>query len=175
MHIELFHMDDVTGWAWLALYGVFPPAVMVLLARQVRVAGVEPPRADPMARPLLGLLAAQGAVMVALGTALVIAPLDAASLWPWELTALTGRAIGVFVLAQGALVLTACRERDWGRARPAMIQYALLGALHLGALLRFRDTLDWDTAGAWLYLAFLLSVLAVGGYGCRRALLSRHA
>ena len=81
----------------------------------------------------------------------------------------------MFVLAQGALVLTACRERDWGRVRPAMIQYALLGALHLGALLRFRDTLDWDTAGAWLYLAFLLSVLAVGGYGCRRALLSRRA
>ena len=32
-------------------------------------------------------------------------------------------------------------------------------------MLRFSGTLDWDAAGAWLYLAFVLSVLAVGGYG----------
>ena len=33
VHLDLFHMDDVTGWAWLVLYGVFPPAVLVLLLR----------------------------------------------------------------------------------------------------------------------------------------------
>ena len=54
-----------------------------------------------------------------------------------------------------------------------MIQYGLLGVLQLGALLRFRDTLDWDTAGAWLYLGFVLSVLAVGGYGSARVLSRR--
>ena len=163
-------MDDVTGWAWLVLYGVFPPAVLVLLLRQLRVPGAEPPRTDPMPRALVALLAVQGVVMSALGTALVLAPEDAASLWPWPLTPLTGRAIGVFVLAQGVLVLTACRERDWGRVRPAMLQYGLLGVLHLVALLRFDGTLDWDAAGAWLYLAFLLSVLGAGGYGSLRVL-----
>ena len=103
----------------------------------------------------------------------MIVPEDAASLWPWPLTPLTGRAIGVFVLAQGVLVLTACRERDWGRVRPAMLQYGLLGVLHLVAVLRFETTLDWDAAGAWLYLAFVVSVLAVGGYGTQRALTAR--
>ncbi len=170
VHLDLFHMDDVTGWAWLVLYGVFPPAVLVLLLRQLRVPGAEPPRTDPMPRALVALLAVQGVVMSALGTALVLAPEDAASLWPWPLTPLTGRAIGVFVLAQGVLVLTACRERDWGRVRPAMLQYGLLGVLHLVALLRFDGTLDWDAAGAWLYLAFLLSVLGAGGYGSLRVL-----
>ena len=109
-------------------------------------------------------------MLAALGTALVVAPEDAASLWPWPLTPLTGRAIGVFVLAQGVLVLIVCRERDWGRVRPAMLQYALLGVLHLVALLRFSDTLDWDAAGAWLYLALVLGVLAVGAYGTTRRL-----
>ena len=78
------------------------------------------------------------------------------------------------VLAQGALLLTACRERDWGRVRPAMIQYVVLAGLHLVALARFSDTLDWDTAGAWLYLAFLVLALATALYGASRALAARR-
>jgi hypothetical protein len=95
---------------------------------------------------------------------------SAASLWPWPLTALTGPAIGVFVLAQGALVLTACRERDWGRVRPTVLQYVLLGALHLVALARFAGTPDWDRAAAWIYLGFVVSILVMGGYAARREL-----
>jgi hypothetical protein len=113
--------------------------------------------------------------MVALGTALVVAPTDAASLWPWPLSPLTGRAIGVFVLAQGALMFTVCRERDWRRVRPAMFQYALLGSLHLIALARFSDTLDWGAFGAWAYLAFLVSVLLMGAYGVTRVRSARTA
>ena len=88
------------------------------------------------------------------------------------MTPLTGRAIGMFVLAQGVLALTVCRERDWGRVRPADAPGGVLGVLHLGAIVRFTDTLDWDTPGAWLYLGAVLAVLAVGVTGslrCRRA------
>ena len=169
VHIDRFHMDAVTGWAWLVLYAVFPPSVLVLLGRQLRTPGTEPARSVPIPGPLMLLLALQGVAMVALGTALVIAPVDAASLWPWQVTPLTGRAIGTFVLAQGVLALTVCRERDWSRARPAMFQFVVLGSLHLVAVARFSDTLDWDSAGAWIYLAFVVSVLAVGAYGAVRA------
>ena len=123
VYIDRFHMDAVTGWAWLVLYAIFPPAVVLLLTRQIR-------------------------------------------------TPLTGRAIGTFVLAQGALALTVCREHDWGRVRPPMYQAVVLGVLQLGAILRFSDTLDWDTPGAWIYLGAVLAVLAVGVTGslrCRRA------
>jgi hypothetical protein len=168
VHIDKFHMDDVTGWAWLALYAIFPPSMVVLLLRQVRVPGREPEKAAPIPAPVVVVLAAQAAVMVSLGAALIVAPVDAASLWPWELTPLTGRSIGVFVLAQGALILTVCRERDWGRVRPAMLQYALLGALHLVAVARFSDTLDWNGPGAWLYLSFMVSVLGMGLLGVVR-------
>jgi hypothetical protein len=174
VHLDRFHMDDVTGWAWLVLYAVFPPAVLVLLARQLRAPGGEPPRTSPMPAAVLAVLALQGAVMVALGAALVAAPLDAGSLWPWPLTALTGRAVGTFVLAQGVLVLTVCRERDWDRVRPAMFQYLLLGALHLIALARFVDTPDWDGPSAWIYLAFVIGILATGGYGARAAVRARQ-
>jgi len=175
VHIDRFHMDAVTGWAWLVLYVIFPPSVLVLLGRQLRTPGVEPPRSAPIPRPLLGLIAAQACVMVALGTALVIAPADAASLWPWTVTPLTGRAIGTFVLSQGVLSIVVFRERDWSRVRPGMLQMLVVGGLQLVALARFSDTLDWDAAGAWVYLAFVASVFALGAYGARVAIRSRAA
>lgn len=170
VHIDLFHMDDVTGWAWLFLYAVFPPTTIALLLRQVNVPGIDPPRTAPMHSAAVLVLGLQGGVMVALGTALIIAPTDAASLWPWPLTELTGQAIGTFVLAQGVLLWTACRERDWTRVRPAMAQYVVLAVLQLGAVARFSGTFDWDEAGAWLYLGFLLGVLAMALAGARAAL-----
>jgi hypothetical protein len=168
VHIDKFHMDDITGWAWLALYAIFPPAMVVLLLRQLRVPGPDPEKRAPIPTGVLAVFAAQATMMVALGTALILAPVDAGSLWPWELTPLTGRSAGVFVLAQGALILTVCRERDWGRVRPAMLQYVLLGVLHLVAVARFSDSLDWDGAEAWLYLGFMVSVLVMGVLGVLR-------
>jgi hypothetical protein len=170
VHIDRFHMDDVTGWAWLVLYAVFPPAVMVLLARQLRTPGDEPPRDAPMPRALVLAHAGLGAALAALGAALVVAPVTAAALWPWELTPLTGRAIGTFVLAQGVLALAVARERDWRRVRPAMLQQLVVGALQLAAVARFSGTLDWDEAGAWLYAGAALALLAAGAYGTLRAM-----
>ena len=168
VHIDKFHMDDVTGWAWLVLYAIFPPSVLLLLLRQLRTPGAEPERAAPMPRALVLAQAAFGLVLSVIGTALIIAPVDAASLWPWTVTPLTGRAIGTFVLAQGVLALTVAREADWGRVRPAMLQNVVLGVLHLGAVARFSDTLDWGTFGAWAYLAGVLFLLGVGAYGLPR-------
>jgi len=174
VHIDKFHMDDVTGWAWLVLYAVFPPAVMVLLARQLRVPGGEPPRDAPMPRALLLALGALGTAMTLLGAALVIAPQDADALWPWTLTPLTGRAIGTFVLAQGVLALVVCRERDWARVRPAMLQQLVVGVLQLVAVLRFSGTLDWDRAGAWIYLGAVLALLGAGALGTWRGFMPRR-
>ena len=165
VHIDRFHMDAVTGWAWLVLYAIFPPAVVVLLLRQVAVPGAEPPRDAPMPRWLVVAHAVGGSLLALLGAALVIAPAQADALWPWPLTPLTGRAIGTFVLAQGVLALAVCREADWGRVRPAMLQQLVVGALQLAALGRFSGTLDWDRAGAWIYLGAALAVLAAGAYG----------
>jgi hypothetical protein len=169
VHIDRFHMDAVTGWAWLILYAIFPPAVVVLLLRQVAVPGETPPRDRPMPQALVVAHAAVGSALALLGAALVIAPTQADALWPWPLTPLTGRAVGTFVLAQGVLALAVWRERDWGRVRPAMLQQLVVGVLQLGALARFSGTLDWGRAGAWLYLAAVAAVLAAGAYGTVRA------
>ena len=171
IHLDQFHMDSVTGWAWLVLYAIFPPGIVILLVRQRRAPGGEPARTRPMPPAVRVLLGVQGAVMALAGAALTAFPEQLGGFWPWQLSALPGRAIGVFVLAQGVLVLTACREGDWGRVRPAMAQYVLFGTLQLVAVARVSGTLDWDGPGAALYLAFLVSVLLTAAYGARHALL----
>jgi predicted membrane channel-forming protein YqfA (hemolysin III family) len=66
-----------------------------------------------------------------------------------------------------------CLERDWSRVRPPMLQMLVLGTLQLVAVARFSDTLDFDTVGAWLYVGFVVSLLAVGVYGTRRVVAVR--
>jgi hypothetical protein len=99
------------------------------------------------------------------GAALFVVPEEIASIWPWPLTALTARAIGAWGLGGAVLLALLARERDWVRARPALVGFAFFGALELVALARYAGTLDWDKAAAWIYLAFLVGTIAFGAFG----------
>lgn len=70
-----------------------------------------------LARLIIG---AQAVVLLAPGLALFLAPEQAASIWPWPLTPLTGRATGAWLIGGGLLDLGVLRTNDWPRARPAM-------------------------------------------------------
>jgi hypothetical protein len=66
----------------------------------------------PIERWLLPLLAVQLAVALAVGLALLVAPSTADELWPWELTPLTSRTVGAWVLALAAGLAGTLLERD---------------------------------------------------------------
>ena len=72
------------------------------------------------------------------------------------------------MLAQGALALTVCRERDWGRVRPAMCRRWCWACCTSARSLRFCDTLDWGTFGAWATWPASLFLLGGGAYGLPR-------
>ena len=169
LHLDRFHLDSAFGWVWLAVYVVVPPLMLALLVHQLRVPGRDPPRRAPL-RPWLRLvLCFHAAVLLALGAALFLLPQTAAPLWPWMLTPLTGRAIGAWLLALGVAAAHLSWENDVERGHVAMPGYAVLGGLELVALARYPGALDWGEPRAWVYLLFLLSVLAVGLYGWRAA------
>jgi uncharacterized membrane protein YeaQ/YmgE (transglycosylase-associated protein family) len=90
-------------------------------------------------------------------------PEAVAPYWPWSLTPLTGRAIGAWLFAIGFAAATSVWENDLERVRIAFIAYAVIGVLQLIALARFASDLNWSSAGAWLYLLFLVSLVVVGG------------
>lgn len=180
IHLDLFHLGSSFGaitrigtWTWMAVYVGVPPMLLALWVLQARLPGGDPPRAAPMpagARFPIGLLAV---AMLAVGLALFVAPSSAALLWPWKLTALTGQAVGAWLIGLGvAAAHVAWWEKDWRRVLPVSAMFAVFGALELVVLARYLGALDWTDPRAWIYLLFLLSMLAIGLsglYAARRA------
>jgi hypothetical protein len=163
-HLDKFDFDSVFGWFWTVVYIAVTPLLVFLVLGE----GNRPhPPLDTGPRipvSLRALLSLQAAVMLALGAALMIAPEDAASLWPWTLTPLTGRAIGAFLIGFGVAAVFAVREDDLRRWRGAGIAYAALGALELLAAAIHSDDLG-SGAAVPVYLGFVATVLAAGIYG----------
>jgi hypothetical protein len=175
IHIDLFRMDSVFGWAWLVVYLVVPLGYGVFLVRQLRVAGGDAPRQTPLPTWVRLVLGALAAIMLVFGIALFLAPQTTAALWPWALTPLTGQTVGAWLVGVGVTAAHMCWENDFGRVYAAMTGYAVLGALQLLALARYAGgTVDWSGASIWVYLVFVLSVLGVGLYGWLEARQAGH-
>jgi hypothetical protein len=171
LHLDLFHLGSEFGlvtriatWGWLAIYVLVPPAMALLLIVQLRTPGTDPPRTTPLPRWMAAVLLVHAMVMLALGAYLFFAPEAAASLWPWPLTPLTGRAVGAWVFSIGLAAAHSVRENDLKRMRPAALSYILLGLLELIALARYPDTVLWGEPQAVVYVVFLVSMLVLGGW-----------
>jgi hypothetical protein len=107
------------------------------------------------------LIGAQAAMLLLLGAGLFLAPLSVAPVWPWRLTALTGRAVGAWCLGLGIGAAQVVWENDWWRVRSAVAGYLTLAVLEAVMLARFADTVNWADLRTWVYVMFLLSVLVV--------------
>ena len=153
------------AWFWLAIYAIVPVAMLLIGWLQIRTPGGDPPRGLPAPLWLRIAIFAQGGGMLVFGAALFVAPSAVSPLWPWILTTLTARAIGAWFIGIGFAALHANRENDLSRIQPLAGGYVAFAGLQLLAIARFSGTMNWSTAAAWVYLAFLLSVLPVGLFG----------
>ncbi|QBI21047.1 hypothetical protein ER308_16685 [Egibacter rhizosphaerae] len=100
---------------------------------------------------------------------LFVAPEASDAWWPWDLTALTGRAVGAWLTGIGTAAAHAALENDWRRVEILLHTYWIFAALQFVAIGRYADALAWNGAEAWLYAAFMASALGVGAYGWRVA------
>ena len=181
IHLDRFHFHSssttalVSTWGWIAVYAIVPPVMTVLLVRQVRAPGIDPPREAPLPTWLRVVLVVQAGVLLAVGMLLYVAPDSTKGLWPWALTPLTARAVAAWLLGIGLTAAWVVWENDWRRIRVAMAGYAAIGVLQLVVLARYRDELDWDSAQAWCFLLFVLSMPLIGAYGRRAGAESRPA
>jgi hypothetical protein len=172
LHIDRFHLGDEHAlitragtWVWIAVYTVVPPSMLLLVWRQSKAKGSNPPRSVPLAAWVRVVILVQGITMLLLGITLFAVPSTVALLWPWTMSPLSTRAIASWLIGLGVGVLHVARENDWSRVQSAAIGYAVFACLELIALLRFASDVAWASPKLWVYLAFLLSILVVGVYG----------
>jgi len=179
LHLEKFHLYSpiysamVAAYLWLAIYIAVPIAMLILLIYQIRLQGSTPKRIATLPTWMRLALAAQGTIMLITGITLFISPATASTFWPWALTPLTSLAIGAWLIGIGAIALHMTWENDHGRNRIAYISYAALGLLQIVSLVRYVGEANWSTAGSWIYLLFIISIIPIGLYGWKKSRLTK--
>jgi hypothetical protein len=170
VHAERFHFDApllitrLGTWFWLAVYAGVPVILGFFFVLQLQLPHVDPPRHMPLPLWARGIFIVQSAVLFVLGLPLLLVPAAAAPFWPWPLTPLAGRAVGAWLLALSVAGAHVVWENDRRRVRSAAASYLALALLQLVALARYGAELRWAEPNAWLYLAYLLVMLAFGVY-----------
>jgi hypothetical protein len=174
IHIHQFHLHTFYGWFWVVAYALYPPMLILLLIRQLKLPGGDPPRGEPVAGWVLTVFAVHAVVLIPLGVAMFAAPTTVGKIWPWALTPLTGQVIAAWLLAFGVMAAHAIYERDFSRVRVGLLGYPFLGLMQVIALLRFGHDLTWHGPRSYVYLAFIASTFVLGAYGWAKELQSRR-
>lgn len=176
VHLDRFHLGAehavvtrAVAWAWIAIYTIVPVLLAVLWWRQRRGPGGDPVRRRPLPVPMRAALVVQALVLVPTGLVLLLAPDLLAPAWPWELTPLTGRAIGAWLLSLGVVAAHTLGESDLDRAVPAASGGLTFAVLQSIAILRHGSDLRGGPATvAWLAVLATFAVVGVTPLVARR-------
>lgn len=170
MHLGTFHLHSsgitlVITWFWLIAYGLYPIQLGLQLVKQMKIPGIDPPRVMALPRWVKAILLTHAVVLIPVGLGMFIAPGIASPWWPWAVPALSARVLSAWALAFGVLAAHAIYENDVDRIKVALLGYPVLGLLHVIALLRFDEAVQWHEPGAWYYVGFVASTFVLGAYG----------
>jgi hypothetical protein len=177
VHINRFHFDfpftDADArttdpltlfgtWMWLAIYAGVPLAMGIILIRQARMPGDDPPVAAPLGWWVRAIIITQASLLIVVGLGLLLAPTAVAPQWPWKLTALTARAVGAWLIGLSLTGVQALYENDRTRLGPAGVVAFTWGIAQLAIVALFANSIDWTRPSTGPYVVFLVSVLAIG-------------
>jgi hypothetical protein len=162
MHLDRFDKGHPVFWFWLAAYVLVPPLLVVLVRRQLRLPGGEPPSRAPIPAVARAGLTAHAGLLLGFGSLLFVLPGVAEDIWPWTLTPLTSQALGSFLLGFAAALVFVLRDDEVTRLAAPGVAYAVLGLAQLIAVARYTDDVDFGDPGSWIYVGFFATVL-VGG------------
>lgn len=181
LHLDRFHLSpenallaQIATWAWLAIYAIVPVAMLAVSWVQLRSRrpALKPVTAGrPVLPPALRLLMLGIAgVLLLYGVALLAVPLPAATWWPWQLSELTARAVGAWLVGLGWSAAQGQFSRDLRTVRPVALTSVVFVLLQAIALLRYGGALAWPSAQA---IGFVTVLLAIGVAGAWALALSR--
>jgi hypothetical protein len=156
---------------WLFMYSilfVLAPATFVL---NERVSGGRLPAEDPFGTVTRGAVAALSALLIAAGIGLLFELSYAVRLWPFAITPLVARILGVWLGSLGLAHAWAAWDADRMRARALLLSMPPIGALlALVPLLHRGDLRDGPTGAlvAYLLLAGAMALVPLAGLPRRR-------
>jgi hypothetical protein len=105
-------------------------------------------------------MVATGAILLSIAAWMYLAPASAISVWPWELTPLTARAVAAFVALPGVAWLAIAVDGRWSAARAVLDTVAIGLVLLLVAVGSSRRDFDGHNALTYLYVVGLVGTLA---------------
>jgi len=171
LHADLFHFSRgaatarFAAWGWLIVYVAVPVVLGSLIVAELRSSGTDPPSTRPMPPPLRAIGGLLGAVLLVVGSCLMIAPSTTAAHWPWPLTDLTAQALSAWFVGIGIVAALAVADDDLFRARNVWTSATILAVLQGVALLRYAGAVDWSSLAAWTYVAIFAVMGVVGAWG----------
>jgi hypothetical protein len=147
---------------WLSMYLVLvlaAPLTFVLEEREHggRLPVLRPLGAVPRAVAIVGAVGLGG-----LGGTLLADPATVNHVWPWALTPLVGRILGVWFCALAVAYAWALADGDWLRGRPIFLQALPTGALALLVPALHGDEMRSNGAHLVGYVALVAFLLGGG-------------
>jgi hypothetical protein len=140
---------------------LFVPAPATLVANE-RASGGRLTAGRPLSALGRAVFAAAGAALLVAGVGLLFRLHPVAKLWPFALTPLVARILGVWLASLGLAHLWTAWARDRGRAGPLLLASPLTGILlALAPLLHHGDVRDGAGGAVAAYLALAGALVAV--------------
>src|SRR5207244_7121813 len=169
--VTFFHLDPFLAHPryffvyWLVNYFFLFLVTPYVFVREERAHGGRLPVAVPLAR---APAVAAGLACLVAGIAMFVGPPAVNHVWPWEMTPLVARIIGVWLTALAAAFAWAVWDGDAARARPIVLQ-ALPTAILVG-IVPLAHTGDLTSGpGHWVIFLALVAALGVAGANGSRA------
>jgi hypothetical protein len=157
---------------WLTMYAVLFVAAPAALWSKERAHGGRLAVEAPLTPSARAGAALAGTLLGGLGVVALASPATLADIWPWELSALVARIVGVWLTALGVAFAWVVWDGDRVRTRPMFMQGIPTGTLLALLPLVHGDDLKAGAAAelaAYLALAGLLIGIGVLDAGRRRA------
>jgi hypothetical protein len=162
VHLEVFDLDRLQAWAWLALFAAFSAITIALLV--LPAPDADPASGAPLPRWARALLGVVAAVLGGLALALWIDPAGFSDASPFALPPLGGRFAGSWIALLAVLA-------GWGAGRgtreEARLPALALVALPAGALVAAARTAPDLDGGAGGYVAALVALVLAGAASVR--------
>ncbi len=127
---------------------------------------------EPTTRATRIIAIVTGAVVLILGTFLLISPESVLDFWPWNASPLMIRIFAAWFNAFGIGLLWFYFEREWSRVY--LISYLMMAAAGLDLLMIFIHREDWKSAGLNVAV-YCFHLLAFGLVGLLMIVLQRRA